>query len=607
MRNKVLSGIISAALCGIMTALPSAAWAANKAVLLDASAGLDIIDAETEFGSSADGWDSVGSGSIEAVDGAAEISGDGTYGMSTNIGKNFYRNSSNEDGIYWDFETENDHTENAALNDDSDIGKWTTVVAGRSVYTEPVEDSEVYNVGYKENGGTASNIIKADNGVSGPEPATASTRCLTIMNPANMAWTGYMGARVRLSADNLEVGETYTLKFWFLQNSQQRPIYFGLTPYSDTELSVNTNYSVLNGIIDYEDAAKNRIVASGATRQWTERSVTFTPTAEDFSDNGYTTLWIITTAQTITNVRDIFAYEKMYLDNVSLTHDKDNVKTSDYTFTAKLRGEKGKTVFCTAEIDGNEELFSVEKTFETDGEWENVDCSFSVSSDMYFLSGATKGSPFDADNSRIKLTVSSSGTGSFSADDIHIIKKVSESEVMKYGGKKMYFTTDVLGLEDVENAKGVCKVGYTKLTNETISIKPGVQRFVLGGTIPSSGGSSLAFDITENNRTIFEKEYTISKLFINGNNIYPSTEAFKYFGAGQYLVEFTVDGGTAEDTAEVSIGRVNADGEVFEKGVGFAEITLTAEDIERLSDTDVLTIDCEKTVSDITVKKVGNF
>ena len=604
MKKKMFLGILSAALCTVMAAAPCTTFAAaNRALLLDASAGIDIITAQTKFEKNADGW-AVSGGALDADGGAAVVtpSGSGSCGISTGIGSGIYRNASNGDGLFWDFENESDYTENAELKGAADLGKWTVARKTTEIYTEPTADTEIYNVGYKENGGKSENIIKPDSGVTEAIPAEGSKTCLTVFNPMKNAWMGYMGARVKLSRDTLTAGEEYRLSFWFTQNSQRRPIYFGLTPYSDTELAVNTDLAVNNGVVNYENAEENRVVAAAA-RQWNEYSVTFTPTNDDFSDDGYTTLWLITTAPVITNLRDIFGCEKMYLDNISLIHVTDAVKTTDFKFSMKVKGEAGKTVTATALIDGNDELFDVSKTIEKDDEWETLTAEFSLSSDMYYLLGDRSGSAFEKDNDRIMLNISANG--GFSADDIHILKNLNRSEIEKSGGKTVFFITDIVGFEKVDGVKAVLKVGSSRILNESITVEDGRNAYVFKGVMPAGSKGDITFDITKGFGSIFEKEYLISPLYINGNNIYPSTEALKSFGAGRYLVEFDVDGGTAEDTARVVIGGVTADAEMFDGGAGIAEVVISASDVSGITDSDKITVECDKTVSNITVKKTA--
>ena len=108
MKKKMFLRILSAALCTVMAAAPCTAFsAANRALLLDATAGIDIITAQTEFEKNADGWN-VSGGTLDADGGAAAVtpSGSGSCGISTGIGSGIYRNASNGDGLFWDFENE---------------------------------------------------------------------------------------------------------------------------------------------------------------------------------------------------------------------------------------------------------------------------------------------------------------------------------------------------------------------------------------------------------------------------------------------------------------------------------------------------------------------
>ena len=122
--------------------------------------------------------------------------------------------------------------------------------------------------------------------------------------------------------------------------------------------------------------------------------------------------------------------------------------------------------------------------------------------------------------------------------------------------------------------------------------------------IPASG--LLTFDMTSGGKSVFDRENIVTMFHKDGANLYPSIDALKAFGAGQYLVEFDVAGGTDGDTATVAIGDVTETADVFSSGVGLSEIHLTGEDIQRLSDTDKITVNCSKTVSNITIKKVGS-
>ena len=66
-----------------------------------------------------------------------------------------------------------------------------------------------------------------------------------------------------------------------------------------------------------------------------------------------------------------------------------------------------------------------------------------------------------------------------------------------------------------------------------------------------------------------------------------------------------MDGGTAEDTARVVIGGVTADAEMFDGGAGIAEVVISASDVSGITDSDKITVECDKTVSNITVKKTA--
>ena len=133
-----------------------------------------------------------------------------------------------------------------------------------------------------------------------------------------------------------------------------------------------------------------------------------------------------------------------------------------------------------------------------------------------------------------------------------------------------------------------------------------MQTYEFKAEIPSGGSGAVTFNITSGS-SIFDKENIVSKFFRNGANIYPSMEALKIFGEGQYLVEFNVDGGTEDDMAQISIGGITETADVFADGVGIAEICLTKEEIEGLTETDSITVLCGKTVSNITLKKVGDL
>lgn len=605
MRKSIISKTATA--LGVLVSLllqinASAAYSINKAVVTGMSAGFDIIDADTSFSEGYSGWE-VSAESADIVDEALQITSSGSAGLSTNIGSGFYRTASAGAPQAWDFETDDEFTENKSLSEDEDIGKWAPARNSLPISTVAIEDVEPYNYKYAEEGGTNSNVISWQPGVTELIPAVGSKRCLMIMNPSNKAWTGYMGIRTRLSSDVLCVGKTYTLSFWMMENSNRRAIYCGRTPYDAEELSVNTDKVLNNGVINYEDSTHNLVEAS-TVKQWTKYSITFTPQADEFNSDGYTTLWLITTAKTITNQSDIYKYEKIYFDNICIEEEADYIKTTNYRFSAAVKGEIGTKITAKAEIDGENQIFELSKTISKEDEWENMTLDFSVDSDIPYLFGGEKGSVFETDNSRVKLSISSDGN--FSIDNVHIINNISGNEFSVYTGGMMYFLADVVGLEDIDNATAVYKIGSKTIVSDEVSVKEGMQTYEFKAEIPSGGSGAVTFNITSGS-SIFDKENIVSKFFRNGANIYPSMEALKIFGEGQYLVEFNVDGGTEDDMAQISIGGITETADVFADGVGIAEICLTKEDIEGLTETDSITVLCGKTVSNITLKKVGDL
>lgn len=612
MNKKIISASVSAALCMSLavSAAPVsfAAYIGNSAAALSVTAGVDLISADGGFSSDMEGWTVTG-GDADVSDGAVNVTADGSAALTTDIGAGVYKSASGKDLVSWDFETDDDIASDVDLNKESDIGRWTSARASTPYYTETQDMVEPYNKQYKEEGGTASVVINWQDGVSELLPPEGSERCLTIFNPKNKAWTDYMGIRVRLSDKVLRVGETYTLSFWMMESSHRRAIYCGRTPYADNELSVNTDSELKNGVLDYQDNTHN-LVMDKTIKQWAKYSTTFVPAAEEFNEEGYTTLWIITTGKykpgtaNLSNRNNIYIYEKFYFDNISLEREIDGVKTTNYHFGAKVKGEAGKSITAKAEIDGTDKVFEVTKTFENTDEWESLTSDFSISSDIPYLSGSEKGSCFASDNPRIKLSVSADG--SFSADDIHIIENIEGGDTGRYSGQPILLAAEVMGYDNIDDVTAVCRADGITVFEEPAALAKGINAFSFAGEIPSGAGGLMTFDMIKDGSSIFDKQNIVTKFYKNGTNVYPSIEALKSFGAGQYLVEFDVAGAARGDTAEVSIGGVSETADVFPDGTGVAEIHLTDEDIEGLSGTDEITVSSPETVSNITVKKISN-
>ena len=250
-------------------------------------------------------------------------------------------------------------------------------------------------------------------------------------------------------------------------------------------------------------------------------------------------------------------------------------------------------------------MFEVTKTIADTGEWESLSADFSVSSSIPYLSGSNKGSVFESDNSRVKLFVSSDGD--FSLDDIHIAEKLEGSDAGRYAGRSVLVLAEIIGLENVDDAEAVCSIGGRNVFEEPVSIKKGFNSFTFKGKIPTNADGLMTLDITTGGESVFDRENIVTMFYKGGANVYPSIDALKAFGAGQYLVEFDVADGADGDTAVVSVGGVTETADVFSNGTGIAEIRLTDGDIQQLSGTDEITVSCGKTVSSITVKKVGSL
>ena len=606
-KNIVVKTISAALSMFVLISVPSvslAEYVQNRAV----TTGLDIISADGSFTSGMEGWDVIG-GDADISDGEIKVTTSGGAAITTDIGGNLYKSASGSDIISWDFETDDDIAGDVSLNGESDIGKWTSARASTPYYTETQDKVEPYNYQYKEEGGKESVVINWQDGVSELLPPEGSERCLTIFNPKNKEWTDYMGIRIKLSDSMIKVGETYTLSFWMMESSHRRAVYCGRTPYDDNELSVNTDSELKNGVLDYKDWTHN-LVIDKTVKQWTKYSTVFTPTADEFNADGYTTMWIITTGKykpgttTLSNRNNIYKYEKFYFDNISIEHNTDDVKTTNYHFSAKVKGENGKNVTAKVEIDGTDKLFEVKKTISGNGEWENLSADFSVSSDIPYISGNNKGSVFESDNRRVKFSISSDGD--FTSDDIHIVENIDGDDIGKHAGRTILLIAEVIGFENIDNVTAVCSVGDKNVFEESASILKGVNSFSFEGTIPMNALGLLTFDMTCGGRSVFDRENIVTMFYKDGANVYPSIDALKAFGAGQYLVEFDVAGGVDGDTAVVSVGDVTETADVFSNGTGVCEIHLTGEDIQRLSDTDTIKVNCGKIVSNITIKKVGN-
>lgn len=610
-KNTVVKKI-SAYLCtAAMICTPSvslAAYVQNSAVMLGVSAGLDLIRADASFTDGMEGWN-ISGGDADVSGGEIKITSSGKASLTTDIGGSLYESASGSDVISWDFETDDDIAGDVSLNAEDDLGKWTSARASTPYYTENQDMVEPYNYQYKAEGGKETVVINWQEGVSKLIPPEGSERCLTVFNPKNKEWTDYMGIRVKLSDSMLKAGETYTLSFWMMESSHRRAIYCGRTPYDDNELSVNTDSELKNGVLDYKDWTHN-LVMDKTVKQWTKYSTTFIPTADEFNDDGYTTLWIITTGKykpgttTLSNRNNIYKYEKFYFDNISLERSSDDVKTTNYHFSAKVKGESGKNITAKVEIDGKENLFEVTKTFADTDEWESLAADFSVNSNIPYLSGSGKGSSFESDNPRVKLFISSDAD--FTADDIHIIENIEDGGIDKYAGKSILVAAQVMGFDNDDNVTAVCNIGDVNICEKPFSLIKGVNSFSLEGEIPTNAEGFLTFDIISGAESIFDRENNITMFYKGGANLYPSIDALKNFGEGHYLVEFDVADGGDKDEAVVSIGAVNEKADVFSNGIGIAEIYLTNENIKRLSQSDKITVSCGKAVSNITLKKVAD-
>lgn len=610
-RNIVVKTIAAALSAFTAISVPSAALAAyvpNRAATLGTSAGIDLVTADADFGDGMDGWE-VSGGKADASDGEIRITASGEASLTTGIGGSLYKSASGSDVLSWDFESDEDIADGVNLIGESDVGRWTSARASNPYYTETQAAVEPYNIQYKEEGGKESVVINWQDGVTELLPPDGSERCLTVFNPKNKEWTDYMGIRVKLSDSMLKVGETYTLSFRMMENSHRRSIYCGRTPYAENELSVNTDSLMKNGVLNYNDWTHN-LVAEKTVKQWTKYSAVFTPSAEEFNDEGYTTLWIITTGkhtpgskEKLDNRNNIYKYEKFYFDNISIERETPKAKITEYHFGAKVKGESGKKITAKLEIDGTDKIFEATKTFAKTDEWESLTADFSVSGDIPYLSGDSKGSCFAADDPRVKLSVSADG--GFAADDIHIIENIV-GDIGKYAGRSILLIAEVVGFEDTEDATAVCRIGDKKVFEEPTSLLKGVNALSFEGVIPMNADGPMTFDMTYGGESIFDRENIVTMFSRNGANVYPSIEALRSFGAGRYLAEFDVAGGAAGDKATISIGGASEEAEVFAGGIGIAEIYLSEEDIEKLADTDEITVICGKSVGNITLKKVGN-
>ncbi len=621
---KALAGMLSAV---ITVSVPVSVFAAQKAVLIDACVGSNILSSENEFAENAGSWAAENS-IIDVRDGAAVITpqSGGNYGMSTSIGADIYRNASSVEGLYWDFESSSDITENISLESGGDLGKWTTARKTNTFGIESATEVELYNKGYYDALTEAGEDLKdeADPSKANDKANSAdgSESCLMVFNPPEVQWKAMMGARVKLSRDMVKPGEEYTLTYYFTHNTKPRPMYAGFAPYSEDELdNINDGDAGSFPIIeknsdgtfneDTNNVPIGGVKGGNAARQWTEYSVKIVPREEDFNSDGYTTLWLLSAgSQGLNKTKwDIYPYEKFYLDNISLTRNTGKAEINEYTFVMKVRGEAGTKVSASAEIDGDYEIFSGSKIIERSDTWETMLITFRISSDMFFLEGSKVGSPFASDNNRAVLDINISGRAGIEADSIYILKNMDRNALNENKGKQVYFIIDVLAFDKISSVNLKCKAGTNSFFSKSVPIEKGKQTIIVKSAVPTrvdSGYINLSM-VYAWSQEMFDKEYLLFPNFTDGYNIYPSTEALKIYGEGIYLVEFSVEGGTENDTATVRIGAVEIQADISAEGKAVAEVTLKENDIKSVTDDPLLSVECSKEIGDITVRRIADI
>lgn len=187
----------------------------------------------------------------------------------------------------WDFEgTSSDYVSKEPV-----IGKWTGInqdYIQESTIPDTVSVDTVtnYNVYQASIGSTAGYAKPTGYTIV---PADGSKKCMKVNNGTTTSAQA-LGMRVKLSKADIEPGKEYTLTFWQMSNSvSYSSMYAFLRKYDMTENiseKISASYDAIPWLSEYKSIGNS-------TRYWMKQVVTLSPTEEDFDENGYTTLWIL--------------------------------------------------------------------------------------------------------------------------------------------------------------------------------------------------------------------------------------------------------------------------------------------------------------------------
>lgn len=249
-------------------------------------------------------------------------------------------------GQRWLFE-DNENAEITAQGAAYEYGKWT--IAGeydKKVYATTdfaiphyvkTKDVLQYNARYNPTSSSSWSTSYWAYHPAGPQPAAAagSTQCIEMrqmMGTEEKYKDKYdkvavLGAKVKLSNKQLEVGKTYNLTFYGRVNYNVRSVHCLLTSadvYYALRVGDNGGLSSKEAWGVYDNTGDS--FAGYANHGWQRFSINITPTADDFNSNGDTILYILGLryntdgSNTDSTEEEYQRYgEAMYLDDISLT------------------------------------------------------------------------------------------------------------------------------------------------------------------------------------------------------------------------------------------------------------------------------------------------
>ncbi len=217
--------------------------------------------------------------------------------------------------LSWDFEK----PQSQYVSRTPVTGKWTGmnqayVQESTVPATMSVSNVSDYNKYYVSIGSTSDAATPTGKTIT---PAEGSVRCMFVYNGTTTSAQA-LGMRVKLSRTDVEVGKTYTLKFWQMSNTAESyNIYAFIRRYDITENiseKIAEAYDAIPWLSDYSSLGN-----SSRTGKWF--TVDITPQETDFDENGYTTLWIISRAKVRSDGHHYKTYkgEYLYIDDVTLT------------------------------------------------------------------------------------------------------------------------------------------------------------------------------------------------------------------------------------------------------------------------------------------------